>query len=198
MALLAMPDKLAVMTYLFQLRAHFTGQQMEVQTIGDTEKKSSYIVGNFSSDKSVSKDIFSKEARKVSLTKDASPMEESPSSTPVAESTEAERTDLGTDVDAPISKLGVLDGEGKDGGKSESEEVETVQRTGGEDVNVSSEKDDEKPDVEAPETTEIAVEDVKEGDKEESEEKKDEAEKVVKSEEIKVCIINLVRTSGSI
>ena len=34
MNLLAVPDKLAVMTYLYQLRAHFTGHQLEVQSIG--------------------------------------------------------------------------------------------------------------------------------------------------------------------
>nr|XP_049466724.1 EH domain-binding protein 1 isoform X4 [Anopheles coluzzii] len=33
MNLLAVPDKLAVMTYLYQLRAHFTGHQLEVQSI---------------------------------------------------------------------------------------------------------------------------------------------------------------------
>lgn len=34
MSLLAVPDKLAVMTYLFQLHAHFTGRQLEVDHIG--------------------------------------------------------------------------------------------------------------------------------------------------------------------
>lgn len=34
MNLLAVPDKLAVMTYLHQLRAHFTGHQYEVEQIG--------------------------------------------------------------------------------------------------------------------------------------------------------------------
>lgn len=31
---LMVPDKLAVMTYLYQLRAHFTGHQLEVHQIG--------------------------------------------------------------------------------------------------------------------------------------------------------------------
>lgn len=35
MNMLAVPDKLAVMTYLYQLRAHFTGHQLEVHTIGE-------------------------------------------------------------------------------------------------------------------------------------------------------------------
>lgn len=34
MSLLAVPDKLAVMTYLYQLHAHFTGRQLEVDRIG--------------------------------------------------------------------------------------------------------------------------------------------------------------------
>lgn len=34
MSLLAVPDKLAVMTYLYQLHAHFTGRQLEVDHIG--------------------------------------------------------------------------------------------------------------------------------------------------------------------
>jgi hypothetical protein len=35
MSLLAVPDKLAVMTYLYQLHAHFTGRQLEVDRIGE-------------------------------------------------------------------------------------------------------------------------------------------------------------------
>lgn len=37
MSLLAVPDKLAVMTYLYQLHAHFTGRQLEIDTIGKCE-----------------------------------------------------------------------------------------------------------------------------------------------------------------
>uniref|UniRef100_A0A182KAH7 Calponin-homology (CH) domain-containing protein n=1 Tax=Anopheles christyi TaxID=43041 RepID=A0A182KAH7_9DIPT len=51
MNLLAVPDKLAVMTYLYQLRAHFTGHQLEVQSIGETTDDSSYVIGNYKSDK---------------------------------------------------------------------------------------------------------------------------------------------------
>lgn len=35
MSLLAVPDKLAVMTYLYQLHSHFTGRQLEVDRIGE-------------------------------------------------------------------------------------------------------------------------------------------------------------------
>lgn len=50
MSLLAVPDKLAVMTYLYQLRAHFTGHQLQVQQIGNTSDESSYIIGNYKTD----------------------------------------------------------------------------------------------------------------------------------------------------
>lgn len=45
------PDKLAVMTYLYQLRAHFTGHQLEVQKIGRTADESNYVIGRFNTDK---------------------------------------------------------------------------------------------------------------------------------------------------
>jgi Calponin homology (CH) domain len=50
MSLLAVPDKLAVMTYLYQLHAHFTGRQLEVDRIGSTTDESSYVIGSFKSD----------------------------------------------------------------------------------------------------------------------------------------------------
>lgn len=45
MVILAVPDKLAVMTYLYQIRAHFTGHQLEVQQLGSTTQDSTYAVG---------------------------------------------------------------------------------------------------------------------------------------------------------
>jgi hypothetical protein len=38
------------MTYLYQLRAHFTGQMMQLQQIGDTAKDSMYTIGEQDSD----------------------------------------------------------------------------------------------------------------------------------------------------
>lgn len=38
MSLLAVPDKLAVMTYLHQLRAHFTGKQLQIEQIGNIDE----------------------------------------------------------------------------------------------------------------------------------------------------------------
>ena len=48
MVLLAVPDKLSVMTYLYQLRAYFTGQTLEVQQIGSNAQESTYTVGEVS------------------------------------------------------------------------------------------------------------------------------------------------------
>lgn len=72
MNLLTVPDKLAVMTYLHQLRAHFTGKQLKIEQIGEenrvnsqthldelkkyhfiagsTADESSYVIGNYKSD----------------------------------------------------------------------------------------------------------------------------------------------------
>lgn len=41
MNLLTVPDKLAVMTYLHQLRAHFTGKQLKIEQIGEENKVTS-------------------------------------------------------------------------------------------------------------------------------------------------------------
>lgn len=39
------------MTYLYQLRAHFTGHQLEVAQIGKTTDESNYVIGRFHTDK---------------------------------------------------------------------------------------------------------------------------------------------------
>lgn len=44
MLVLAVPDKLAVMTYLHQLKAYFMGQEMQVNGIGDSNSDSCYSV----------------------------------------------------------------------------------------------------------------------------------------------------------
>ncbi|KAH1004093.1 EH domain-binding protein 1 isoform X3 [Dendroctonus ponderosae] len=63
MHMLAVPDKLAVMTYLHQLRAHFTGHQLEVHQIGRTSEESNYIIGKFNTDKDtdITKQVFGQE-----------------------------------------------------------------------------------------------------------------------------------------
>lgn len=57
------PDKLAVMTYLHQLRAHFTGHQLEVQQIGKTVEESNYVIGKFNTDNDtdITKQVFGQE-----------------------------------------------------------------------------------------------------------------------------------------
>ncbi|XP_045540600.1 EH domain-binding protein 1-like protein 1 isoform X2 [Papilio machaon] len=55
------PDKLAIMTYLFQLRAHFTGSELQVEQLGNDETESSYLVGRHDTDGGVPRDLFSRE-----------------------------------------------------------------------------------------------------------------------------------------
>lgn len=66
-----MPDKLAVMTYLHQLRAHFTGHQLEIQQIGKTTEESNYIIGRFNTDKDtdITKQVFGQEILNLRKTK---------------------------------------------------------------------------------------------------------------------------------
>ncbi|KAK3751612.1 hypothetical protein RRG08_012673 [Elysia crispata] len=45
MVLLAVPDKLLVMTYLHQLRSYFTGQILDIQLIGPSSSESTYKLG---------------------------------------------------------------------------------------------------------------------------------------------------------
>lgn len=63
MDMLAVPDKLAVMTYLYQLRAYFTGHELELQQIGKTFEESNYVIGRFTTDKDtdVTKQLFGQE-----------------------------------------------------------------------------------------------------------------------------------------
>nr|XP_033792633.1 EH domain-binding protein 1 isoform X3 [Geotrypetes seraphini] len=60
MVLLAIPDKLTVMTYLYQIRAHFSGQELNVVQIEENSSKSTYKVGNFETDtnSSIDQDKF--------------------------------------------------------------------------------------------------------------------------------------------
>ncbi|XP_029449531.1 EH domain-binding protein 1 isoform X2 [Rhinatrema bivittatum] len=60
MVLLAIPDKLTVMTYLYQIRAHFSGQELNVVQIEANSSKSTYKVGNFETDtnSSIDQDKF--------------------------------------------------------------------------------------------------------------------------------------------
>lgn len=67
MSLLAVPDKLAVMTYLYQLRAHFTGHQLQIEQIGNTSDESSYVIGNYKTDNFSSHNILTLDHLKKQL-----------------------------------------------------------------------------------------------------------------------------------
>ncbi|XP_037033406.1 EH domain-binding protein 1-like isoform X3 [Bradysia coprophila] len=67
MSLLAVPDKLAVMTYLYQLRAHFTGHQLQIEQIGSTSDESSYIIGNYKTDNLPSHNVMKLDHLKLQL-----------------------------------------------------------------------------------------------------------------------------------
>ncbi|XP_043399930.1 EH domain-binding protein 1 isoform X16 [Chelonia mydas] len=56
MVLLAIPDKLTVMTYLYQIRAHFSGLELNVVQIEENSSKSTYKVGNYETDTNSSVD----------------------------------------------------------------------------------------------------------------------------------------------
>ncbi|WAR18895.1 EHBP1-like protein [Mya arenaria] len=60
MVLLAVPDKLAVMTYLHTLRSYFTGTALQVQQIGKSSSESRYTLGdqNVAEDKEISKEMY--------------------------------------------------------------------------------------------------------------------------------------------
>ncbi|XP_068088442.1 EH domain-binding protein 1 isoform X3 [Hyperolius riggenbachi] len=60
MVLLAIPDKLTVMTYMYQIRAHFSGQELNVVQIEENSSKSTYKVGNYETDtnSSIDQEIF--------------------------------------------------------------------------------------------------------------------------------------------
>ena len=63
MVLLKVPDKLAVMTYLHQLRSHFTGQTLEIQQIGQSTRESTYTLGELdkSQEAMISKEMYGRE-----------------------------------------------------------------------------------------------------------------------------------------
>uniref|UniRef100_A0A665TPL1 EH domain binding protein 1 n=1 Tax=Echeneis naucrates TaxID=173247 RepID=A0A665TPL1_ECHNA len=60
MVLLAIPDKLTVMTYLYQIRAHFSGEELNVVQIEANSNCSTYKVGDFETDTnaSIGQDTF--------------------------------------------------------------------------------------------------------------------------------------------
>uniref|UniRef100_A0A3P9H5V1 EH domain binding protein 1 n=1 Tax=Oryzias latipes TaxID=8090 RepID=A0A3P9H5V1_ORYLA len=90
MVLLAIPDKLTVMTYLYQIRAHFSGEELNVVQIEANSSRSTYKVGDFETDTnaSVGQDKFYAELNDVQH-RQAEPQPAAPGT-----STEANRAEL--------------------------------------------------------------------------------------------------------
>ncbi|XP_064599869.1 EH domain-binding protein 1-like isoform X1 [Liolophura sinensis] len=80
MVLLAVPDKLSVMTYLYQLRSYFTGQTLEVQQIGMSASESTYTVGEHDTedDARISEEMYGK-GIKHSSSRESSPFKQNSS-----------------------------------------------------------------------------------------------------------------------
>ncbi|XP_077960373.1 EH domain-binding protein 1 isoform X3 [Gasterosteus aculeatus] len=93
MVLLAIPDKLTVMTYLYQIRAHFSGEELNVVQIEANSSRSTYKVGDFETDTnaSIGQDKFYAELNDVQHR----PAEDG------AKAAEGEEPGLGTEVRAP-------------------------------------------------------------------------------------------------
>ncbi|XP_063774536.1 EH domain-binding protein 1 isoform X3 [Pseudophryne corroboree] len=73
MVLLAIPDKLTVMTYLYQIRAHFSGQELNVVQIEENSSRSTYKVGNYETDTNSSIDQEKFYAELSDLNQEAAP-----------------------------------------------------------------------------------------------------------------------------
>ncbi|KAG7463061.1 hypothetical protein MATL_G00191420 [Megalops atlanticus] len=75
MVLLAIPDKLTVMTYLYQIRAHFSGEELNVVQIEANSSRSTYKVGDFETDtnSSIDQDKFYAELNDVRRETEARP-----------------------------------------------------------------------------------------------------------------------------
>lgn len=73
MVLLAIPDKLTVMTYLYQIRAHFSGEELNVVQIEANSSRSTYKVGDFETDtdSSIGQDKFYAELNDLRRDSDA-------------------------------------------------------------------------------------------------------------------------------
>lgn len=73
MVLLAVPDKLSVMTYLYQLRAYFTGQTLELQQVGTSAQESTYTVGEHDTDQDarISREMYGREIAEARKPKDS-------------------------------------------------------------------------------------------------------------------------------
>ncbi|KAJ8405125.1 hypothetical protein AAFF_G00330460 [Aldrovandia affinis] len=80
MVLLAIPDKLTVMTYLYQIRAHFSGEELNVVQIEANSSRSTYKVGDFETDtnSSIDQDKFYAELNDVHRDAEVLPVADAP------------------------------------------------------------------------------------------------------------------------
>ncbi|XP_029106895.1 EH domain-binding protein 1 isoform X4 [Scleropages formosus] len=80
MVLLAIPDKLTVMTYLYQIRAHFSGEELNVVQIEANSSRSTYKVGDFETDteSSIDQDKFYAELNDLHRGAESQPSAEAP------------------------------------------------------------------------------------------------------------------------
>ncbi|XP_058507044.1 EH domain-binding protein 1 isoform X6 [Solea solea] len=111
MVLLAIPDKLTVMTYLYQIRAHFSGEELNVVQIEANSNRSTYKVGDFETDTnaSIGQDKFYAELGDVQPRQDSSQSAESDGGANAeangAKAAEEEATELGSEVGAVSASL---------------------------------------------------------------------------------------------
>ncbi|XP_061084041.1 EH domain-binding protein 1 isoform X1 [Conger conger] len=92
MVLLAIPDKLTVMTYLYQIRAHFSGEELNVVQIEANSSRSTYKVGDFETDtnSSIDQDKFYAELNDVHREAEAQPAGATPNGASASLDEEAE------------------------------------------------------------------------------------------------------------
>nr|XP_043902378.1 EH domain-binding protein 1 isoform X3 [Solea senegalensis] len=111
MVLLAIPDKLTVMTYLYQIRAHFSGEELNVVQIEANSNRSTYKVGDFETDTnaSIGQDKFYAELGDVQPRQGSSQSAESDGGANAeangAKAAEEEATELGSEVGAVSASL---------------------------------------------------------------------------------------------
>ncbi|XP_075059985.1 EH domain-binding protein 1 isoform X4 [Mixophyes fleayi] len=117
MVLLAIPDKLTVMTYLYQIRAHFSGQELNVVQIEENSSRSTYKVGNYETDTNSSIDQEKFYAELSDLNQETAPeQQEAPATMP----------DFVSQVDSVLVRdNGIRDHEGKSQDVTEQSKAET-------------------------------------------------------------------------
>ncbi|XP_061915480.1 EH domain-binding protein 1 isoform X5 [Entelurus aequoreus] len=112
MVLLAIPDKLTVMTYLYQIRAHFSGEELNVVQIEANSSRSTYKVGDFETDTnaSIDQDKFYAELNDVqtrSQDADSAAAAENTQSNGSKSMEEGAATELGGEVEVTAPSVGV-------------------------------------------------------------------------------------------